>query len=259
MINMRRLFARSISEVLAGATQFSSPVQGFRVLMYHSIGATAFGDSLGIFSINPDKFHQQMAKLKTWKHVELTPFSDDRASKYCNKVAVTFDDGYLDNYEIVAPIMVELKIPFTVFVTSDFIRNKKPGFLCRSTLRALAELPEVKIGAHGASHIPLTKCDQKTLKHELISSKHFLEDTLGSEVDTLSYPYGAVDRRVRDEALANGYRLGACSVAGLNKDGHDPMILSRTEILSYDNERTFSQKLKGNWDWYRWRTGVIKI
>jgi peptidoglycan/xylan/chitin deacetylase (PgdA/CDA1 family) len=259
MINMRRFFARSISEMFSGVTRFSSPVEGFRVLMYHAIGAPAFGDSLGIFSVTSKNFRYQMAELANYKRAELTAFSEPLNLHAGNRIAVTFDDGYLDNFEVAGPIMAELNIPFTVFVVSEFVRNRKPGFLCKSSLRELASLPGAQIGAHGANHVPLTNCDHKILKNELLSSKHFLEDVLGKEVYTISYPYGAVDIRVRDAALAAGYRLGASSVAGVNKIGRDPMIFSRTEILSYDNKRVFSQKLKGNWDWYRWRTGDVCV
>jgi peptidoglycan/xylan/chitin deacetylase (PgdA/CDA1 family) len=245
--------------MFSGVTRFSSPAEGFRVLMYHAIGAPAFGDSLGIFSVTPENFRYQMTELANYKRAELTAFSEPLNLNSGNRIAVTFDDGYLDNFEVAGPIMAELNIPFTVFVVSEFVRNCKPGFLCKSSLRELASLPGAQIGAHGANHVPLTNCDLKILKNELLSSKHFLEDVLGKEVCTISYPYGAVDIRVRDAALAAGYRLGASSVAGINKIGRDPMIFSRTEILSYDNKRVFHQKLKGNWDWYRWRTGDVCV
>jgi len=77
---------------------------------------------------------------------------------------------------------------------------------------------------------------------------------LGGEVRTLAYPYGAADRRVRDAAMAAGYRLAACSQAGINLPERDPLLLARTEVVSFDSERVFAQKLHGDWDWYRWRT-----
>jgi peptidoglycan/xylan/chitin deacetylase (PgdA/CDA1 family) len=257
MMNIKRLFARSISELASGATYFSSPAKGFRVLMYHAIGAPALGDSLGIFTVTLENFRHQMTQLASQRRSELTAFSEPINLDVGNRIAITFDDGYIDTFEVAAPIMAELNIPFTVFVVSEFVRTRKPGFLCQSSLRELASLPGVQIGSHGANHVPLTKCDRITLKNELLSSKSFLEDILGKEVCAISYPFGSVDIRVRDAALAAGYRLGASSVAGINKIGRDPMIFSRTEILSHDNEKTFSQKLRGNWDWYRWRTGDV--
>jgi len=35
-------------------------------------------------------------------------------------IVMTFDDGYLDNYEYALPIFDELSIPFTVYVTNSF-------------------------------------------------------------------------------------------------------------------------------------------
>jgi peptidoglycan/xylan/chitin deacetylase (PgdA/CDA1 family) len=222
--------------------------------MYHAVGTQAYGDSLGLFSIAEDKFRRQMTLLSDWRHGQIADFSEDCLSRSGNSVAITFDDGYQDNLEVAAPILIDLVLPFTVFVTSEFVRNSMRGFLTPSSLRILAGLPGVKIGAHGASHIALTQCDDKTLNQELISSRLYLEDLLGFSVDAIAYPYGAVDRRVRNATVAAGYRVGACSMAGINQPNRDPMLLCRTEIVSMDSEKIFMQKLQGNWDWYRWRT-----
>lgn len=91
------------------------------------------------------------------------------------------------------------------------------------------------------------------MREELISSRVYLEDLLGIEVSTMSYPYGAVDRRVRNAAHMAGYRRAACSYFEINKKDRDPLLLARTEINSHDEQRVFLQKLRGGWDWYRWR------
>ena len=253
-MNFRRLLARSISEVLAGVSWIRPPVDGLRVLMYHAIGTPALGDALGLFSLTPERFRRHMMLLSCWKQGRVVAFDDGARNGVGCRVAITFDDGYLDNLEVAAPILSELGLPFTVFVTSEFVRSGKTGFLSPAALRSLAALPGARIGAHGANHIALTQCDDVTLRNELTSSRYYLEDTLGREVRTLAYPYGSVDRRVRDAACAAGYRLGACSLAGVNREERDPMLLARTEIVSFDSERIFSQKLHGDWDWYRWRT-----
>ncbi len=252
-MNLRRLLARSISEMVAGVSWMRGPADGLRVLMYHAIGTPALGDTLGLFSLKPDLFKQHMTLLAGWKQGRVVEFDDTALSGSGCRVAITFDDGYLDNLEVAAPILCELKLPFTVFVTSEFVRSGKAGFLSPAALRSLAALPGARIGAHGANHVSLTQCDDATLRNELASSRHYLEDVLGREVRTLAYPYGAGDLRVRDAALTAGYRLGACSLAGINQPNRDPLLLARTEIVAFDSERVFVQKLHGDWDWYRWR------
>jgi peptidoglycan/xylan/chitin deacetylase (PgdA/CDA1 family) len=254
MINFRRLIARSISEVNSGFSWVRRPLEGLRVLMYHAIGTPALGDRRGLFTLTPDRFRQQMALLSAWADGSVVGFSEGALFGNGSRIAITFDDGYLDNLEIAAPILMEFGLPFTVFVTSEFVRKGRVGFLSPLAMRELAGLPGVQIGAHGANHIPLSQCDDLTLRNELVASKHYLEDILGSEVATLAYPYGAANCRVRDCALDAGYRLGASSFPGVNQSERDPMLLSRTEILAFDNKRVFAQKLHGDWDWYRWRS-----
>jgi peptidoglycan/xylan/chitin deacetylase (PgdA/CDA1 family) len=222
--------------------------------MYHAIGTPALSDRLGLFSLSPGLFRQHMERLAAWKEGRVVEFDAAVLDGNGCRVAITFDDGYLDNLEVAAPILSELGLPFTVFVTSEFVRSGKAGFLSPTALRVLAELPGAQIGAHGANHVALTQCDDTTLRKELTSSRNYLEDVLGCEVRTLAYPYGAADRRVRHAALAAGYFLGACSQAGINAAARDPLLLARTEIVSFDSERVFAQKLHGDWDWYRWRT-----
>lgn len=248
----RRLIARTISEAIACLSHARNPPEGFRVLTYHAVGTPALGDRMGIFSVTPERFRRHMALLSAWKHGSVVELSETALLGEGSRIAITFDDGYLDNLEVAAPILIELGLPFTVFMTSEFVRKRRAGFLSPSAVRELARLPGLQIGAHSANHIPLSRCDDSSLRNELVSSKHYLEDILGSEVRMLAYPYGAANRRVRDYALDAGYSLGACSFAGINQPERDPMLLSRTEILSFDNERVFSQKLHGDWDWYRW-------
>lgn len=253
-MNLRRFLARIISETVAGVSWIRPPADGLRILMYHAIGTSALGDTLGLFSLSPERFRQHMALLAACKQVRVVEFDAAALNGTGCRLAITFDDGYLDNLMAAAPILCELGLPFTVFVTSEFVRNSKAGFLSPSALRTLAALPGVQIGSHGANHVALTQCDEATLHNELTSSRCYLEDVLGSEVRTFAYPYGAADCRVRDAAWAAGYRLGACSFAGINSSERDLLLLARTEIVSLDSARVFAQKLHGDWDWYRLRS-----
>jgi peptidoglycan/xylan/chitin deacetylase (PgdA/CDA1 family) len=46
-------------------------------------------------------------------------------------IAITFDDGYQNNFRVVFPILKEKNIPFTIFLPTDFIENKIPLWVDR--------------------------------------------------------------------------------------------------------------------------------
>lgn len=244
-MSARQSISKAISQAYAALHGIFPPKRAWRVLMYHAIGGQAYGDAKGLFSLEPELFKRHLDILAKEK---IVPFCRDSLD-LTDSVAITFDDGYRDCFTQAAPLLVEKNMPFTVFVISDFVRANRPGFLSAAELRDLAALPGVHIGAHGASHVRLTECSNAELEHELQSSRQALEDMLGKPVVTMSYPYGAVDGRVRQAVSAAGYTLAACSYPGVNVPSRDPLLIARTEILSGDSPRLLRQKLRGDWDW----------
>ena len=115
-------------------------------------------------------------------------------------------------------------------------------------------MPNATIGTHGSTHTPLTKCSKGALRNELGDSRKYLEDLLGRRVDKMSYPFGAVDQGVRDAVEEAGYVMAFCSRFDINLPGRDPLLLCRTDVLGMDSIRVLKQKLRGAWDWYRWRS-----
>lgn len=253
-VNLKRAISCAIAEAMALGASFRPEGAGWRVLMFHAIGSQALEDRRGLFSISPASFGMDLEELAARPQQRVVPFARNMLAADGQRLSITFDDGYADNLDVAAPLLVEQGLPFTVFVSSEFVRQGRPGFLTPQALRSLAGMPGASIGAHGASHVALTQCDDAQLRSELVSSRHYLEDVIGAPVETMAYPYGAVDRRVRDATEAAGYVLAACSQAGLNEAGRDPLLVRRTEVLSHDSPRHFRQKLDGHWDWYRWRT-----
>jgi len=221
--------------------------------MYHAIGTPLDGDAHCLYNMAFAVFRKQMQCLAAQYadsivSLGIPPFRGDSM-----RIALTFDDGYRDNLTVAAPLLVELGIPFMVFVTTGAVAERKAGFLSPEEVRELAGLPGATIGSHTVSHPRLTDCDERGLKGELNSSKAFLEDLLGKEIDSISYPHGAVNRRVRDMAESAGYRIGATSRFDINKPLRDPLLLCRTDIWAGDDASIFEQKLRGDCDWYRWR------
>ncbi|MFZ1086358.1 MAG: polysaccharide deacetylase family protein [Terracidiphilus sp.] len=109
----RELLARGL--IWSGTSFLLShlpPSNSLLVLNYHRIGNSE-NDLFdpGVFSATPDQFDDQIAYLK--HHLSLVTLdealafidgTDKEKSPRC-RVLITFDDGYLDNYQIAFPIL----------------------------------------------------------------------------------------------------------------------------------------------------------
>lgn len=244
----QQLITRGIGLGVSCIRTLSPLRKGLRVLTYHTIGGQAYEDTLNLNSISLKLFRKHIDLIENYKVVPLTPLD---CSSESLKIAVTFDDGYRDNLTIAAPILADRKIPFTLFATSKFIDKRDSLFLNASELRELSTYPGVTVGSHGFSHIDLTKCSDSQLRSELTGSKQHLEDIIGMEVKSLSYPFGLVNKRVRDAALEAGFQVGGVGYFNINRQDQDPLLINRSVVLQGDSAAVLNQKIKGDWDWYR--------
>lgn len=252
-MNWQQIVTRSISEISAICRKSLEPRKGLRILLYHAVGTSIKEDIRNLFSISPELFEAHMAELSQYKETSIIGLNNSINQKQRHRVAVTFDDGYRDNLTVAAPILERYQIPFTVFISTAYIRSCTHPYLSEAEVRMLSEKPNVTIGSHGVSHVPLTECSQEKLRDELESSKHYLEDLTGKEITTISYPHGRVSKRVLDAVTNAGYKIGASSIFNINDSSQDNLMLCRTCILGSDSVRIFRQKLHGDWDWCRWR------
>jgi peptidoglycan/xylan/chitin deacetylase (PgdA/CDA1 family) len=90
--------------------------------MYHRVAELSFDPWR--LAVSPERFAEQIAALR--RHFEpmtLAELADDaeRGSLRPRAVAVTFDDGYLDNLTDAKPILEQHGIPATVFVASGYV------------------------------------------------------------------------------------------------------------------------------------------
>ncbi|MBI5631796.1 MAG: polysaccharide deacetylase family protein [Elusimicrobia bacterium] len=249
-MSLKHLAYRGLSRLWA-LRPAARPKAGLRALLYHSIGSTVPNDHYGL-SLSPRRFEEHLEALAEARaDWEWALFAKPRPDRL--QVAITFDDGYKDTLRVAAPLLAKRGIPFTVFVASSYVLSKNSLYLTAKELKELSQFKNVLIGAHGHHHKALSSLGADALSNELVKSREILEDLLGKPVTTLSYPHGAVNRRVRDAASAAGYALGGCSRYGLNAPDRDPLLLCRTELTAWDTARDFSLKLEGSWDWFAWR------
>lgn len=253
MQSWKRAIGGGLSATYAVKHALSSIPRGLRILMYHSIGSRVFGDTSGLYSISRQRFKTHLDHLlihQSDPDLSVHPF----ASLPSAGVAITFDDGYRDNLEVAAPLLLEHGFSFHVFVNPSFVMSGEHRYLTVQSLRELAGLPGVSIGAHGYSHRKLTECTPSELDYELDTSKQWIEDAIGTAVTTMAYPHGAVNAEVQRATAGAGYTLSASSKFGIVTPASNRLALERTDIWSTDTVRTLRSKLHGNWDWMGKRT-----
>ncbi|MDZ7778649.1 MAG: polysaccharide deacetylase family protein, partial [Gemmatimonadota bacterium] len=88
----------------------------------------------------------------------------------------------------------------------------------------------LSVGAHTATHPNLTRMDDAELERELVGAREAIEGRLGVKVDTVSYPYGLHDERVRAVVRRAGYRAGFTLDRGWVGRGLDPMAIPRLNV-----------------------------
>jgi peptidoglycan/xylan/chitin deacetylase (PgdA/CDA1 family) len=86
------------------------------VLMYHKIAEQDL--DIWDLAVSPDRFEQQLQVLKKRTKIVSLQQLISTKSLFKNRVAITFDDGYMDNFKMAKPILEKYDIPATFFVTS---------------------------------------------------------------------------------------------------------------------------------------------
>jgi len=141
---------------------------------------------------------------------------------------LSFDDGHLSWRDVVAPILLDLGIPATFFVTTSLIGAS--GNLRWDDCRELAAAG-FSIGSHTVTHQRLADQDDDEAEREIVDSKHEIEDRVQIEIKDFAAPYGnpAVDFSQRDVSVAEraGYRSFASTQRDAMHAGDEPMRINR--------------------------------
>ncbi len=216
------------------------------ILAYHSLDPDRFQNKL---AISADLFRKQMVWLNQNRcqgiGLETCAKRSWRENFWERKVAITFDDGYLDNYQRAFPILKEFGFSAAFFVTPESVG--KQGFMTWEMLREMAAVPGIEIGSHSLEHKPLSDIPEQEAWTSLVASKKILEDKLGREIKGISYPCGSFNERVVEMARGAGYAYGcAASHVHDRKFIGNPYLLRRIKIsASSGSHLAFSLRLSG--------------
>lgn len=95
------------------------------VLMYHKIGEPA--TDIWDIAVSEQNLEEQFLYLKDKNIVSLDELMHSLKKKKLKKncIAITFDDGYIDNFSLAKPLLEKYKLPATFFIPTINIGQQK--------------------------------------------------------------------------------------------------------------------------------------
>ncbi|MDQ8936583.1 polysaccharide deacetylase family protein [Acinetobacter rudis] len=223
-----------------------------RVLMYHMVREHIAAAKFNKLRVKPSEFEKQIRWMKQqgFHFVTMQQLQDQWGQHPEKTVAITFDDGYLDNLEQAFPILEKYNVPATIYVVvdrheRDWSTYKKAhhnsGELMREAklsdqqVQFLAQTGLIEIGSHTMTHANLAQLNDEQCLAELVQSKQALEQMTRQTINSFAYPFGIYSERDVLMAKQAGYSNAVTTIEGIDEAHADLMQLKRIKISGKDS------------------------
>lgn len=250
----------------------------FSILIYHRVSPNVVEDNeCHNWNVHPDVFRGQLEHLKKEGYPVL-PLNEGIARLSANEplpqraVAITFDDGYRNNYLYAYPVLKELGFPATIFLATAYMDTGKPFPFCTWDAKHAHHAPEevwvpltwkdckemaesglIAFGSHTHSHHDLADMTAPRFKEDVSRSVELIQMHAGP-AKAFAYPFG--NRLMGHFSEASSQALKELGFAGAltgeisaNKIPCDVFLLSRLEVTNEDDGISLEAKINGYYDW----------
>lgn len=240
--------------------------QNIPVLMYHHLAENINNNTV----ISPNNFEKQMRSLKEEGYhaisvKELHDYLTNQSKLPAKPILITFDDGYLSNYEMAYPILKKYDIHAEIFVIASRIVDTSKDFaypheIAKMNWDQLKEMQDyITIQSHtwdshyklpskfgrlnGAIYGPSYLNGQlesqqqyeARVRNDFIHSRKIIKEKLGYEPIAISYPYGIQSAATIKIAQEAGFKMGFVIQNKSVKKGDGLFTLSRIIVNGNDS------------------------
>lgn len=246
------------------------------ILVYHRVSPNIDGLPSPTMNVQPQRFRSQLVGLLdrgfcVWPLWRVLAHRAAGESIPGRTIVITFDDGFENVYTQAWPILRELGLPSTVFVSTAFLDGDLFPFDPWGTAWATVAPPDayrplrsaqctemltsglVELGAHTHTHQDF-RGRPEAFEADLRTSVVALADRFGVEATTFAFPFGRPHLGfVSPELVAAARRTGV--VCGLTTRNDvvgtetDPFDWGRFNAFDTDSAAVLAAKLGG---WYGW-------
>jgi peptidoglycan/xylan/chitin deacetylase (PgdA/CDA1 family) len=238
---------------LLGGTIFASHLDAVLlrhaavVVAFHRVQETAEPDDGLTVSLRMFERHCRFFR----RHFRVVPLLEiveklERGQRLDRELAITFDDGYRDNFECALPVLERLSLPATFFVVTQWMgtdvvpwwdkeRDVRHPWMSWDQVRALHS-KGFDIGAHTRTHVDLGRVSGASAQQEIVGGRFDLERELGAPVALFAYPYGGrhhLSAANRELVKAAGFRCCCACLGGTIATGGSPFHLPRVPISTW--------------------------
>ena len=217
--------------------------------MYHYVSIPPDpGDRLRVdLSVLPDNFDAQMKWLaeNNYQPITLTdvyyylaigtPLPE-------NPVVLTFDDGYVDQYENAFPILQRYGLVGTFFVLAGPADVASPRYL---TWHMIAEMSAagMDMQAHGRDHVDMRRRADEFLYFQIVGARQAVEAHTGKPAAFFAYPAGRYDANTLRLLDRYSFWMAVTTRNGRVHTLDAPLELTRVRIRGSDSLGKFIAKV----------------
>ncbi|GAX60448.1 polysaccharide deacetylase [Candidatus Scalindua japonica] len=219
------------------------------ILTYHSIDTSG-----SIISTSPEKFLQQMQFLSHYSYnvislSKIISFINEKQPFPKKTVAITFDDGFNNIFEIAYPILRKLGYTATIFLVTGYCgkKNNWSGQLRGVPEFDLLEWDKViemanngiEFGSHTMSHPDLTELTLAQAREEIVGAKRSQKERLGKEPLFFAYPYGRESNKIR-EIVRDEFKCALSTVLEFVNTDSNIYSLPRIDMCYFSRNNFFT-------------------
>ena len=183
-------------------------------LTYHEISAEALAAN-GLFTVSAETLEKHVAIISERRLESIS--ADDLLAGRVNEQSyiLTFDDGTIDHFEIVAPLLERHGISGIFFVPTE--KLGMPGRLERRHVKELHDRGH-EIGCHSHEHRRMDRMSDPEIANQLRRSCDILSEITGQSPRIFAPPGGYTNGRVRTGCANAGMRALRTMKWGVNRN-----------------------------------------
>lgn len=227
---------------------FKRDADGVPILTYHRVNDVDENS----LTLHVDQFDAQMKYLVDDGYTVISPDElldawEGNGTLPAKPVIITFDDGSVDNYKNVFPIMKKYNLKATFFVITDNV-NLYPNYMTWDQAREMQSSGLIDIESHTLSNRSFLKIySRDKLWDQIYGSKQAIEWYLKKPVKFIAFPEGKYTFEAEEICKEVGYRAGFAIDYGLARKNPKNYVLDRIPIYGANSHTLlrFKMRLKG--------------